>query len=660
MVFLHPEFLWGLWAIIIPIIIHLFDFRKNKKVYFPDISFLKQVQHSSKKPLRLKQILILFSRIGFISFLVFVFAQPILSTNATNKLHNGVKLIYVDNSQSMSALLASNEAGLVAAKSIAQEISNKLPKGQEVVVVDNTSFGKHLMPGSTKKSLEKIANIVYTQQPFSMGQLTLAITNLAQQSTLISDAFIISDFQKSTTASYGSKGDTLQSFWVANLQPKSNLNCVVDSVYVISEDISAGEPRKIEVIIKNYGDQKQEALPIKIFLEDRQVSAATLDIPAYQTKRISFSLGTVSQSQSGYIQLEDYPNTFDNVFYFSLPKQKRIRVFEIQGDAPSTFIKSVFGNKKLFAFYANNHQNIDANVLSNADFIILNQIENPSKELLAQVKKYAQNGGTVLVIPSTVFSAQSYHILYGKLVKTTSQKQQKLGTPVVNTPFFKGVLEKMTGNFEMPTATPVWDWGQDRSAILAFEDGSPYLSELTKNIYFLRSPLIDSMSSFQTHALFVPVMYKLAANFRSPSPQLFYRINNDAFFVELDSVALKDIIKLVKDDMEIIPSKVKVGNKWKLSVPNEILTVGNYQLMVGQKIIGWLAINSIKAESDLKSFNKAEIEKLFEPNTVHFIDSFSANPTNLISFDGGITLWKYALIICLLFLLSETLLIRFL
>ncbi len=660
MVFLHPEFLWGLWALLIPIIIHLFDFRKNKKVYFPDISFLKQVQHSSKKPLRLKQILILLSRIGFISFLVFVFAQPMLPTNDTNKLHNGVKLIYVDNSQSMSSLLASNETGLTMAKSVAKEISKKLPKGQEVVIVDNTSFGKHLTPSSTKEGLERIANIVYTQQPFSMGQLRLAITNLAKQSTHISDVFIISDFQQSTTAGYGAKGDTLQSFWVANLQPKTGLNCVVDSVYVINEDLSAGESRKIEVIIKNYGGQKQEALPIKIFLGDRQISAATLDIPAYQTKRISFPLGTVSQSQSGYIQLEDYPNTFDNIFYFSLPKRKRIRVFEIQGDAPSTFIKSVFGNKKLFEFYTHNHQNIDANVLSNADFVILNQIESPSTELLAQIKKYAQSGGSVLVIPSTASSAQNYHTLYSKLVKNESRQQQKIGAPLVKMPFFKGVLKKMTGNFKMPTATPVWDWGQDRSAILAFEDGSPYLSELTKNMYFFRSPLMDSMSSFQTHALFVPVMYKLASNNLYLSPQLFYRINNDELFIDLDSVALKDIVKLVKDDIEIIPSKVKVGNKWKLMVPNEILTVGNYQLVVREGVIGWLAINSIKVESDLKTLTNSEIEQLFKPNTVHFIESFSSNQNNLISFDGGITLWRYALIICLLFLLSETLLIRFL
>jgi len=139
---------------------------------------------------------------------------------------------------------------------------------------------------------------------------------------------------------------------------------------------------------------------------------------------------------------------------------------------------------------------------------------------------------------------------------------------------------------------------------------------------------MDSMSSFQTHALFVPVMYKLASNNLSLSPQLFYRINNDALFIDLDSVALKDIVKLVKDDMEIIPSKVKVGNKWKLMMPNEIVTVGNYQLVVGERVIGWLAINSIKAESDLKTLTNAEIEQLFKPNTVHFIDNFSANQNN--------------------------------
>ncbi|MBK7818939.1 MAG: BatA domain-containing protein [Sphingobacteriaceae bacterium] len=39
MMFVYPLFLWALTAISIPIIIHLFNFRRSKKVYFTNVHF---------------------------------------------------------------------------------------------------------------------------------------------------------------------------------------------------------------------------------------------------------------------------------------------------------------------------------------------------------------------------------------------------------------------------------------------------------------------------------------------------------------------------------------------------------------------------------------------------------------------------------------------
>ena len=47
MQFLYPGFLFALAAIAIPIIIHLFNFRKFKKVYFTNVAFLKEIKHET-------------------------------------------------------------------------------------------------------------------------------------------------------------------------------------------------------------------------------------------------------------------------------------------------------------------------------------------------------------------------------------------------------------------------------------------------------------------------------------------------------------------------------------------------------------------------------------------------------------------------------------
>ena len=76
MTFLNPLLLWGLAAISIPILIHIFNLKRTKKIEFSTLMFLKEIQQSKYKKIKLKQLLILLSRIAFIIFLVMMFAKP--------------------------------------------------------------------------------------------------------------------------------------------------------------------------------------------------------------------------------------------------------------------------------------------------------------------------------------------------------------------------------------------------------------------------------------------------------------------------------------------------------------------------------------------------------------------------------------------------------
>ena len=168
------------------------------------------------------------------------------------------------------------------------------------------------------------------------------------------------------------------------------------------------------------------------------------------------------------------------------------------------------------------------------------------------------------------------------------------------------------------------------------------------------------MSNFQAHALFVPVMYSLATQTDKPVRQLFARMKDEYYTVNIDSVSFKDIIKLKRNEYEIIPEKRKVGNNWQLIFPKEITETGIYNIELDNKVKGSLAINLDKEESQLDTHSVTELEELFSGYNVNFIDTFDSKTTISSPFDSGIALWKYALMICLLFLLFETLLIRFL
>src|SRR5438128_4331517 len=105
MQFTYPEFLFALSALSIPIIIHLFNFRRFKKIAFTNVRFLKEIKQDTRSRSRLKHLLILLSRLLAVTFLVLAFAQPFIPANKNNIVGGTRNVgIYLDNSFSMDAV----------------------------------------------------------------------------------------------------------------------------------------------------------------------------------------------------------------------------------------------------------------------------------------------------------------------------------------------------------------------------------------------------------------------------------------------------------------------------------------------------------------------------------------------------------------------------
>jgi len=104
MLFQYPAFLFALAALAIPIIIHLFYFRRFKTVYFTNVRFLKEVKEETSARQKLRNLLVLLMRCLAVAALVFAFAQPFIPKDV--EVRQGQKLVsvFVDNSFSMRAM----------------------------------------------------------------------------------------------------------------------------------------------------------------------------------------------------------------------------------------------------------------------------------------------------------------------------------------------------------------------------------------------------------------------------------------------------------------------------------------------------------------------------------------------------------------------------
>jgi hypothetical protein len=136
MSFVYPSFLWALTVLSIPIIIHLFNFRKTTKIYFSNTRFLRQVKQETTQKRKLKQYLVLASRLLFLLFLVLAFAQPFLPAQEQTTAGKNITL-YVDNSYSMTAPVREKVRGFDAAIAFVNQITQAFPPDTRYRILTN-------------------------------------------------------------------------------------------------------------------------------------------------------------------------------------------------------------------------------------------------------------------------------------------------------------------------------------------------------------------------------------------------------------------------------------------------------------------------------------------------------------------------------------------
>jgi hypothetical protein len=240
----------------------------------------------------------------------------------------------------------------------------------------------------------------------------------------------------------------------------------------------------------------------------------------------------------------------------------------------------------------------------------------------------------------------------------------ELDYPDYNDPFFENVFEERSNRLAMPQATRILDWGADRSAILSFKDERPFLSRVSQSgkVYVVAAPLQTEFTTFHNSALFVPVMYRMAASGKKSEMKSYYSLNDSFISFRMDSLVGEEPLKLV-GDQEIVTAQRKVSNQVLMELPRFTMSAGFYKVSHARDTVGLLAFNLDKRESRLAQFSAEEIKRsLGSPSGVSIFESNSeeAFSNEIKARYLGTPLWKYALILALFFLLVEILLIRFL
>ena len=157
-------------------------------------------------------------------------------------------------------------------------------------------------------------------------------------------------------------------------------------------------------------------------------------------------------------------------------------------------------------------------------------------------------------------------------------------------------------------------------------------------------------------------MYRIAASGHRVSQKPYYLLSESIVTLEADSLGGEVPVRLA-GKQEVVPAQRRNGDRVIFEIPKFSIDPGFYYARVQQDTLGLVAFDMDKHESLLEQWSGEEVKSLLGSgkNISLFTSAAAGSFSDEIKERYlGTFLWKYALVLALIFLLAEVLLIRFL
>jgi hypothetical protein len=424
------------------------------------------------------------------------------------------------------------------------------------------------------------------------------------------------------------------------------------------------------VRLRNYASEDSKKIPLKLFINGQQKALGGFVVNAHQAQNdtLTFS-GLQAGWQKGEITLQDNPVVFDNNFYFSFNVKQQMPVLLIDGGTPDVYLQSVFAADAFFNVKHAPDGNIDYATLASYPLIVLAGVKQLTPGLAQQLKSYIAKGGVVSIFPSVDADLGSYQSFLQSLNAPYPQKMITANVKVsalnLQSDLFKGIFEGFPQNPDLPVVKKYYQLskaGPGSENLMQLAGGDAFLADYrfgNGRIYISSVPLSEDFSNLPRHALFVPLMFRIALLSGHDQPA-FYTLGKDERLETLPiESSEKQLLKLVKGSVSIIPDVQQEGGSTSLYFADQLNETGLYDLKRPDSTLSVMAFNDNRSESDLDYYTSNELSKLV-PGANAVIQAGNgvlkdvAGDTNL-----GMQLWKLCIILALIFLAAEILLVRF-
>ncbi|WP_142786468.1 BatA domain-containing protein [Changchengzhania lutea] len=639
MQFKHPEFLYALFLLLIPIIVHLFQLRKFRKEPFTNVAFLKKVTLQTRKSSQIKKWLMLITRMSLLAAIILAFAQPFIAkSDAFKKTRETV--IYLDNSFSMQA--KGNQGELL--KRAVQNLLSSLDEDEKISIITNDKTFKDVTLKAIKNDLLQLD---YSSTQLTPKTILLKSKMLFGKNTnSLKDLIFISDFQAKNDP-FPQDIDSLINLHLVKLQPLNANNVFIDTAYVSKTSATQTD---LLVRLKNHGDVIDD-LPISLFNDDILISKTSVTIEKEANATFSLPINTII---NGKLTIEDGHLQFDNSLFFNINSNSKTNVLAI-GKTNDSYLKRIF-TKNEFHYTATVLNQLNYNILNDQFLIVLNELTTLPAALVSALKQFTNQGGSLLIIPPSDNNMPSYNSLlsnYNISLSDFIKTKKRITTINYGHPLYNnGVFEKQISNFQYPKVNTYYTIASNGiSSILNYEDGKPFLLQ-SNQVFLFSSALNAANSNFQNSPLIVPTLYNIG-KYSLKNPDLYYTLGQPNTFDVDIQLQQDDILSLVNNDINIIPKQTYFNNKVIINTSDNPTVAGIYSVNNREAIIKNVSFNYNRSESQLMYQDLSNIKNVMLSDSI-------TNSFNTLKSESKVkALWKWFVIFALVLLIIEMLILKY-
>ena len=713
MTFLNPIALIGLLAAGIPILLHIFNLRKLKTIEFSTLSFLKELQKTKIRRLKLRQLLLLVLRTLLVILVVFAFSRPTMKGSLPGGLADQAKttaVIVFDDSQSMTARDEQGEL-LHQAKNAAIAITNLLKDGDEVFLLklsDVPVEGTFEIP-SAQRNFPAIRSTINEIKPSSVHRtiedaLRFTAHLLASSQNFNKEVYLISDFQSGSLESKTHAVKTSEKLFAQTTQlfliplgKRELQNVSIESIEIPSTIFEVNKPFTVKAKLTNHGTSNLQNHVVSVYQDGSRVGQKGIDIQAGQSVETEFTLVPKHPGFiEGKIELEDDDLEFDNTRFFTVHIPEELHVLLVGNASDLTYLHITLATRLAdssasLKINQITYDSFSSSKLNNTDVVVLSNLHELTYDQSLALKIYLQNGGGMIFFPGAQTTSNAFNsavaVPLGISTVTTSTDSLKMQSANsfiefdkvdLRHPLFTGMFEETEVRqsagtthrqrvLESPRISRSFHFvptPKSRS-IITLTNGYTFLMEEQVgggHVLLFSVAANTEWSDLPLKGLFVPLVYRSLAYLVQEATMEHSLLVDEETTIHLRKAVPPKLTVTKPDGMQIFinPQQVVAERSIRFS-DNEL--PGLYTVASGDLILDKFVVNVDPDESNTMPSDEKHRDSMFRrigiaDNSIHIVNQMQEVQRIITESRLGTELWKQFLITALFIAIIEMLVAR--